>query len=664
MSESPLEIYAKSLVAEVQEQARTEGTTTPEAFTRMTLDDLTDISYIQNAATAYHKSHGHEIHGYGFRDDDRTLDLFTTDFTLDPMGPRLTKTAATSLFKRLLTFIRRSPDLIVDVEDAFDVHDMCVKVSKSIHTVEKIRLFILSNRMSSAADFTDDVFDGIPVSQEVWDLARLFRVHQAGSTAEPISVVFDPPIGCVAAPASDDDVAVVLATVPGKVLADLYEAHDTRLLELNVRSFLQTRGAVNKGIRDTLLNAPRRFLAYNNGITVTASGVDFVHGQDGEPTHISAVHEIQVVNGGQTTATLHHVLTKDKNPLSGVYVQMKLTTIASNQLQEIVPKISEYSNSQNRVTLVDFSSNHAFHVDFQRKSRLLLANGKGGSGKETRWFFERARGQYTDRLSKAHTPARQREFKAEYPPTQKFNKADLAKYIHSWCQHPHHVSRGAQKNFGEFMIRLGQRSPYIDATYCRRVIAMAILFKGIDKIAATHQAGNIKSFVTTYTMARLALATGQRVDLDRIWHEQQLSDALDSAVHELVPLVMDVITRPRGPLVSEWAKKEDCWRAVSAITWKIPKSLKQELREEPIDDLVLLGEAPAAPEQVEVSEVPAEEWHAIAFWVRETRSLSLVQSQIALRMGKMVEAGDIPNAKLIEEAEAVRQEAVRLGFAL
>ncbi len=147
---------------------------------------------------------------------------------------------------------------------------------------------------------------------------------------------------------------------------------------------------------------------------------------------------------------------------------MKLTVVSPDRLQEIVPEISRYSNTQNKVTLVDFSSNHPFHVELEKITRSLWAPAADGSGQETRWFYERARGQYADALARERTPARQRAFKTLHPLRQKFTKADAAKFEHSWGQLPHIVSRGAEKNFREFMIKLGEKAPTVDASYCQR----------------------------------------------------------------------------------------------------------------------------------------------------------------------------------------------------
>lgn len=665
MAELDLTEFVRGVVADTQATADAEGTTTPEAFTRRVLEDLEQAGVVSNTFTAYHKMHGHEVHGYGIGDSGESLDLFITDFQLEPLETKLTKAQTLTSFRRLLVFVQRCRDgLQQHIDESFDVYDMCEAVEKALTEVRRIRLFLLSNRACTASEVPVSEFDGLPVTHEVWDLARLHRHATSGALGEPIVVPFKPPLPCVSAPSSEEDHSVVLAVVPGQMLAELYAEYGTRLLELNVRSFLQTRGAVNRGIRETLLNAPGRFLAYNNGITATASQVEFVTGQDGEPSHIAAVHGLQIVNGGQTTASLHHALNRDKADLSHVRVQMKLTEVAPQRLAEIVPKISEYSNTQNRVTQVDFSSNHDYHVDIQRITRSLWAPAVGGSGQETHWFYERARGQYTDELAKARTPARQRQFKKLNPTKQKFTKADLAKFVHSWNQMPYHVSRGAQKNFVEFMLNVDKLPPRVDVQYCQRVIAMAILFKAVDRIAGIHRAGSHKSLVTTYTVARLSLATDRCVDLDRIWREQGISPALEAALHDLCPRVMEAVLKPdERNHVGEWAKKAACWDAASRVPWKTPRDLAAELLEHALDDAALAGGAGGEEGGSEgVALISVDEWYAIERWAKETRNLEPWQRQLAQFVGRRLELEEEVPATHAVQALHARSEALRLGF--
>ena len=127
-----------------------------------------------------------------------------------------------------------------------------------------------------------------------------------------------------------------------------------------------------------------------------------------------------------------------------IFVQMKLSVIDSEQSEVVVPRISEYANTQNRVNAADFFSNHPFHIRMEEFSRRIWAPAQQGAQRETKWFYERARGQYADAQSKL-TPGEQKRFKAEYPKPQMFTKTDLAKFENVWDDHPKWVNLAARR---------------------------------------------------------------------------------------------------------------------------------------------------------------------------------------------------------------------------
>ncbi|HZO66213.1 MAG TPA: AIPR family protein [Kribbellaceae bacterium] len=667
MADLSREDYARELVADVLATAEVESATTPLVFTRRVLDDLEQAGVAENTFTAHYYRHGVEVHGYGSNETLQTLDLFVTHFRQHPLEQRMSRTEAEALFKRLSNFLRRCRDgLRQDIEESSDLHDMCEAVEKALPDTPRIRLFLLTNSVSGLSSLPATDFDGIPVTREIWDLGRLHRMATSGTLSEPIVVDFETPLPCLVTPDTREDYTVLLAIMPGPTLATLYAGYGTRLLELNVRSFLQTKGAVNRGIRETLLNDPGRFLAYNNGITATASQVEFVQLAD-RGRAIKRIHDLQIVNGGQTTASLHYAQSRDKADLSNVSVQMKLTVVPAERLQDIVPDISRYSNTQNKVTLVDFSSNHPYHVKVEKITRSLWAPAPDGSGQETRWFYERARGQYTDALARERTRARQDAFRKIHPLRQKFTKADAAKFDHSWNQLPHFVSRGAEKNFREFMIRLTESEPVVDVSYCQRLIAQAILFKATEKIVSEHNFGGYRANIVTYTIARLSESTGRRIDLDRIWREQRLTPALTSAIHYLCVPVQAVITRPlRGTHVGEWTKRPECWDTVVQIPWTVPPSLQAELTDHRPAHSAEAVDGQTAPagsgRMTTVMASRSEDWFALAKWAKETQNLQPWQRQLAFSIGRYLSNGWTVSERQAHQALVSLEEARRLGF--
>ncbi len=464
-----------------------------------------------------------------------------------------------------------------------------------------------------------------------------------------------------------------VGAINGRALLNLYRKFGPRLLERNVRTFLQARGKVNKGIRATLNEEPEMFVAYNNGLSATCTRCDYDE-LDHDVVLIRKLHELQIVNGGQTTGSIFNTWKKDKVDVDEVWVPIKITEILNpNDVDMIAPLISEYSNTQNRVTTADFSSNDPFHVELEKLSRRIWAPAVDGSQKQTRWFYERSRGQYMDQLSRAETPARKRVFRAENPSTQRFAKTDVAKFEHTWQQLPHLVSRGAQKNFAEFMQRREEQGAGIpDESIFKRLVAKAILFKQADKIVRAQQFGGYKANIVTYTLAWLSHHTAQRIDLERVWEEQRLSPPLAQAIEVISPYVFDHISKPPGQQnVTEYCKKEACWKAVRALNLPIPQSLQADLlpmagsrtvTRKVADQAEAYGNEDELIE--EVAKITSEEWFAIANWAKITENLQPWQRSLSFSLGKLANRDRRPTYKQAKQGRILREKAYELGFVL
>jgi hypothetical protein len=211
------------------------------------------------------------------------------------------------------------------------------------------------------------------------------------------------------------------------------------------------------------------------------------------------------------------------------------------------------------------------------------------------------------------------------------------------------------------MERIEESDPVVDVQYCKRAIATALLFQAADRIARTHSAGSHKRLITTYTVARLSLATAKRIDLDRIWNEQGITDALSEALDELCPLVMEtVISGDRH--VPEWAKKPDCWDEVSRVSWTLSDALAVELTAEPFEiasrDSVEAHDAEAA-----VEDIPSEVWEALADWASEGGLvLRSADRQLAERVAQRLSRGRRVAGAQARQAMKVYEEALQQGF--
>ena len=406
-----------------------------------------------------------------------------------------------------------------------------------------------------------------------WDINRLFKINESNSIHEPIEIEFEifteggKGLQCLKVPSIDEMYDCYLAIVPGEILAKLYKEYSNELLESNVRAFLGQAGKFNKGIRDTIRNKPQMFLPYNNGITATAENVEtkMIDNQ----LVITSLNDFQIVNGGQTTASLYHTQKKFKDvDLSKIFVQMKLTVIKDKEQKNIeVPNISRFANSQNKVSELDLSSNNPYFVQIENLSRKKYVVNPENKNLSRLWFFERVNGQYRETLNK-QTPAQQKKFKEQNPSTLKFVKSDVAKYINGWELEPHFVAQGSQKNFIHYTKKitdLVSKNKLPGENFYRKLIANAILFKTIDQLFGRKNIDaigdtSLKALSVAYTVSYFHFLTNNRIDLWKIYEEQKIDDFVSEHLSKLLVFVYKhIITESSSSLISEYAKRASSW---------------------------------------------------------------------------------------------------------
>uniref|UniRef100_UPI00311DB9ED AIPR family protein n=1 Tax=Vibrio sp. TaxID=678 RepID=UPI00311DB9ED len=527
----------------------------------------------------------------------RALDLFIADFDCREELASLTGTDVDSAFKRVAKFFEasKSKELFKDLEETAPEYGLSRQIYDRGRTIRKVNFYLFSERALSGrvSAIEDGEISGVPASFHIWDVSRLQRQQSSRGHKEILDINFPEAYGagisCLPAHLGSDTYKSYLIVIPATILSSMYEKYGARLLEQNVRCFLQARGNVNKGIRSTIINEPQMFFAYNNGITATAQEVEVRQGDAG--LEVVRMKDLQIVNGGQTTASLFHTSRKDKASLEGIFVQMKLSVIDSEQSETVVPRISEYANTQNRVNAADFFSNHPFHIRMEEFSRRIWAPAQQGALRETKWFYERARGQYADAQSKL-TQGEKKKFQAENPKPQMFTKTDLAKFENVWDDNPRFVNLGAQKNFAQFAKRIGSEwkksSGVFSEFYYKRAIARAILFRKTEKLVSDQPwyNGGYRANVVAYTLALLGYyvyENNKSIDFIRIWNLQFVSSDLERALEITAELVHDYITQPQQGIsnVTEWCKKEGCWHQLKAQSNRLdellPKSFKETL---------------------------------------------------------------------------------------
>jgi hypothetical protein len=548
-----------------------EGSFREETFTRLMIEYLTEAGELEDGQVCYHNARGIKINGYNIQDEEGRLDLFVVIYTQNLTPSTVRKDAVESAFKQLINFLSKVYKGYHQlIEEASPTFDMAQLIYSQRSQFSHVRLFLFTDGLTTLQTKKSQVKDGVNYSFNIWDLRRTYRCVTSGQKREAIEINFQTQYGliipCLAMPESQADYSAYIAIIPGEILCKIYAEYGSRLLERNVRSFLQAKGNVNKGIRQTILKEPHRFLAYNNGISATAEAIQVVNLPDGG-CGIAEIRDFQIVNGGQTTASLYQAVRKDKADISRIYVQTKLTVVDRDRMNAIVPLISRYANNQNKVSEADFSANDPFHIRIEELSRTIWAPAVDGTQRQTRWFYERARGQYADARNRESTPAKQKVFALTHPNAQKFTKTDLAKFEHTWEQLPHVVSLGAQKNFAKFTVNLTENSPpEPDETYFIHLVAKAILFKSAEKIVQNEKFGGYRANIVTYTLAYLSYKSQQSIDLNQIWRHQHLTPSLQVSIQTISREIHQVITNPPdGRNVTEWCKKESCWKAIQNL---------------------------------------------------------------------------------------------------
>jgi hypothetical protein len=611
------------------------------ALTALVVDYLVETGTIDSGQVAYWEGPigrgSGKINGYGFSGEGDTLDIVVTSFAEAATPASVRADDLQRLARWSCRFVEGCfNELAERLEPATEAHGAALAIFQARGSLRRIRLFVVTDGISAARKLPKPTVGDLKVEVEVWDLARISRALGLDTTFEPIELDFMSEEGgglpCLT---MNEEIGykTFLIVMPGRLLASAYEEFGARLLEFNVRSFLQVRGKVNKGMRETIQNNAERFMAYNNGIVVTAENVDLGKQSDGGPV-IRRMEGVQIVNGGQTTATIHDSLTRLKANISAVNVAAKIIVIDPATREEVVKKVSQYANTQNPMQQADLSSNHPFHIAVERLSKQVYCP-DGNS----RWYYERARGQYNVERAGHKTPPQRRAFDAKAPSRQKFDKVELVKFIEAWNRRPQQVCQGNQKNFTVFMNNFRDRHARNwepDEDWYREVVAKGILFRAAISATRSRALPAFRSQVAAYLVSYIVWRTGGGLDLNLIWKSQKVSDQLAELLDAWVEPVRDGIVSSAGDRnPTEWYKKEGCWDAVRRLDLEFPGGEISEIgssadKIQSADEILTRDDL---EQLTRVRSVRAEGWIRISAWGANSGELAEWQSGIAATLG-------------------------------
>lgn len=584
--------FLRETQAAVRSQMRDGALYEELVFSGIVMDHMSDIGMTFEPVECHFEGKvgnaNLRLSGYSLSEESDQLDLFVSLYAnVDvptPVPDSETKTAVEQCL-RFLTLCAEGK-MAPKLDPSSDVRSLAETLQAIYDDLEQIRVYVITDRVAKSKSFKTRDIGGKAVRLEVMDIERLHRHWSEGKPRDELVVDFTEvsgaPLPCVFVPGENDDYDYALTAIPAEALRLLYEKFGARLLEANVRSFLSVKGkGVNAGIQNTLRSAPERFMAYNNGIVIVADEMRLGKPGDGS-AGIAWLKGLQIVNGGQTTASIYFA--KKKYPdtdLSRVRVPAKIIVMRaqdSTKEEALVSDISRFANSQNAVRQSDLSANKPFHVEIEKLSRSVYC--PDGVGQ---WFYERAAGSYNTLLAReGTTPAKLKALKEAIPTARRVTKTDLAKYITAWDKKPDIVSLGSQKNFDKFMASLtpadGQEAPLPTVADFKAMIAKAKIYRDAQKLLRPmFQA--FQANVTAYTVSLVAEKLGDRIDLERIWAKQAASPELLAQIAVWAREVNDVLhSSSGGKMVSEWAKRPECKEAVMGASYSAPAANIPEVK--------------------------------------------------------------------------------------
>lgn len=638
------------------------------------LEYLEDNGEVNNPEVCTFQKTRTRITAYDYNVEAESLDLFYL-VKADTLLGKVNNSKVQQGFNYLMSFYREAMNgtllKSVSIEDTDEIAEVAKLVQSTKGAIDQLRVYVITNGLTDPscvpASVESEGNDFI-IEYNVWDMQRVYQQHNIRAGKEKVEIDFpteyNTELQCLKMSEENPFVDAYMAIIPGVTLAKIYKKYQQVLLEKNVRTFLQFKGKVNKGIRKTLREEPDMFFSYNNGISTTASEID-VKEEDGS-LYITRLYDWQIVNGGQTTASIAASLTDKEVDLTKVFVPMKVSVIRDAENSDtIVKAISTTANSQTSIKNSDFSANEPYLVDLEKFSRSeWVPNGKDRP--VCKWYFERTRGQYLDQLAQL-SGLNEKSFKIEYPKSQKITKTDIAKYEASWNLQPYNVCRGAEKNYSLFVADIKRDRTMVTANYFKHIIAKGILFNTIDSIVKSKKLGGYKANMNTYLMSAISFLANKSLNLTYVWENQCVQQAVIDKIEELIPVVWNHLTGSnstgnQSSNVGEWSKKPECWRKLQSKLGEYDKFGDELMQTETNDDGTYLNDVQQSRIK-EAEAIDANYWFGLANWAKSRDLLNPLERKAAFNFGTMRSRNrSIKTLKQALFALKIKEKAEELGY--
>lgn len=637
--------FAQELIENVNMSVEMTGSDYDQELATSILEYMEDNGEVNAPEICSFQKTRSRITAYDYNDEAESLDLFYL-VKADTLLGKVNNSKVQQGFNFLMAFYREAMTGQLFKNQDIEPSDEIVEVAKLVQStkgqIKQLRIYVISDGLTdpSAVPAAVETDEDYIIEYNVWDMQRVYQQHNIRAGKEKVEIDFpttyNTELQCLKMSEQNLFVDAYLAIIPGITLAKIYKQYQQVLLEKNVRTFLQFKGKVNKEIRRTLREKPDMFFSYNNGISTTASDIETKE-IDGM-MYITRLFDWQIVNGGQTTASIAASLTDKEVDLSKVFVPMKISVIRDAEHDdELIKNISISANSQTAIKNSDFSANDPYLVDLEKYSRTEWVP-NGNNKPYCKWYFERTRGQYLDQLAQL-SGFNEKSFKIEYPKKQKITKTDIAKYEAAWKQKPADVCRGAEQNYKLFVAEIKREKPTISAAYFKKIIAKGILFNAIDGLVKAQNLGGYKANMNAYLMSSISFLSGGNLDLTYIWEHQSVQPEVLEKVESLIPMVWEHITGSasggnQSSNVGEWTKKPDCWNKLKLKLGEIDKLDDALMQPDTNDDGSYLNETQQSRIR-EAEEIEPNYWFELAGWAKRNNKLTPIERKAAFNFGTM-----------------------------
>ncbi|MDA9143358.1 AIPR family protein [Gammaproteobacteria bacterium] len=700
--------FRESFINDITLEASAEGQFNEEKFIIKCCEYIEQDGGISEPIFVDHNDVATKIHAYCYIPLERSICIFTSNFIhIGEWEKPQARGEVLKIAERAKRFIERTQreSFFASMEPALSNYKAAEDIKNLIENTKskilKIRIIYITDGLLSERTAGYEIGDsgkimGIPAFVQPYGIRNFYEMDRSTRGEEDFEIDFDDLCGGLQALETNlDGLKSYLVVMPGLVLHEIYKVHGQKLLEANVRNFLNFTNKKNQGMRNTLMREPEKFFAYNNGLTVTASGMETK--EESNSIKILNLKNMQIVNGGQTTCVIYFSPSErggENIDLNKVFVQMKLTIVEDKEniedleildeelekVQTFKANIAHFANSQSPVTAADLMSNSPFHIRMEQAGKRI-ATPLNNEGLSNYWFYERAKGQWN---TLKRNDRNEKRFLKKFPKNQIIKKEDLARYENSWRLKPYDVSKGAAKNLNAFYKEIVNefrdnenrfRDQFFKDLVSKRIICKTIETT-ISKSDWFESGTYLRPFVTAYSFSLIVEKLAKKdlaINLARIWSEQSISvsfqDQLNITTEYVYSKFMDDSFR-NNMTYREWAQKEACWIRLKADDHKLDRFDKAidllnkhqiESAEEENEEIGNLSET--IENITDLYKVSKEEWLALIEYFQEL-GYNLNQKEISLPnlMYKMHTTGQVPTDRQLNAVKRIYQKALNDAF--